>query len=336
MASAPDWNSLSMHHAIWLLGPWSAWTQRVHLTSWDKELSGYVASALVLTSFCMRSMRWLRTAAIGSNVSFIFFASVYDIRPVLVLHSILLPINVTRLWQLRRARAEAHRLLAGAETSAAPADQADLARPRFLSQHATADPAAALSLAEQEQYRVVGLLVAHVPSEAASASGIAAAAATAAAPVLLREIDRFLAAVAANRPTPPELAWVAALHSRNEELRHLRETLANLASLLPGAAGAGAGGIAGVIAEGLGAVLLHAEDAARPGAAGDVELLMRTTEDRSALVAGIRRQAIEDSAGRDPAHLQSVFALTSLYERAVWLLHRYAILLSHRQDATAE
>jgi hypothetical protein len=319
-----------MHHVIGLLGPFPAWAHHVHLTAWDKELSGYIASALVLTSFCMRSMRWLRTAAIGSNVSFIFFATVSDIRPVLVLHSILLPINVTRLLQLRRARVEAQRLLAGTKVSDA---HADLARPRFLSQHATADPASALPLAEQEQYRVVGLLVAHVPSEAATTSGLVAAAATAAAPMLLGEIDRFLAAVSANRPSPRELAWVAALHSRNEELRHLQETLAGVASQLPQAAKADATEIAGLIAEGLGTLLLHAEDAARPAPAGDVELLMQTTGDRSALVTRIRRKAIEDSANHDPAHLQFVYGLTSLYERAVWLLHRYAILLAHRQDA---
>ena len=319
-----------MHHVIGLLGPWSAWTRHIRLTAWDKELSGYIASALVLTSFCMRSMRWLRTAAIGSNVSFIFFAAVSDIRPVLVLHSILLPINLARLWQLRRARVEAQRLLAGTETSSAPAE---LAHPLFLSQHATADPPSALPLAEQEQYRVVGLLVAHVPSEAATASGIAPAEATAAAPVLLHEIDRFLAAVAANRPLPRELARLAALHSRNEELRHLQETLAGVASLIPQAPKAGAIEIAGLIAEGLGTLLLHAEEAARTAQTGDVELLMQTTEDRSALVTRIRRKAIEDSTNQDPAHLQFVYAVTSLYERAVWLLHRYAILLNNRQDS---
>jgi len=318
-----------MHHMTWLLGPWAAWIAHIHLTVRDKELSGYIASALVLTSFCMRSMRWLRTAAIGSNVSFIFFAAVSDIRPVLLLHSILLPINVARLFQLQRARLEAHRLLAAGESATAPAE---LGRPRFLSQHVTADPTSALPLAEQEQYRVVGLLVAHVPNEAATASGILQTEAAAAAPALLAELDRFLAAVAANRPTPPELAWLGALHSRNEELRHLQETLAGVASLLAQSAGTAAEDIARLIAEGLGTLLLLAEAAARPDPAGDWDVLLRTTEDRSALVGRIRQKAIADAADRNPAHLQSVFALVPLYERAVWLLHRYAILLSHRQN----
>jgi hypothetical protein len=67
-----------MHHVIGLLGPLTDWMRYVRLTAWDKELSGYIASALVLTSFCMRSMRWLRTAAIGSNVSFIVTGQVGD------------------------------------------------------------------------------------------------------------------------------------------------------------------------------------------------------------------------------------------------------------------
>jgi hypothetical protein len=35
------------------------------------DIIGYVASALVLATFSMRSMRWLRMTAIASNVAFI-------------------------------------------------------------------------------------------------------------------------------------------------------------------------------------------------------------------------------------------------------------------------
>jgi len=60
---------------------------------------GSVASASVLATFCMNTMLPLRTVAICSNVLFAAYGSLTHIYPVLVLHSILLPINCVRLLQ---------------------------------------------------------------------------------------------------------------------------------------------------------------------------------------------------------------------------------------------
>ena len=83
------------------------------------EIVAWLASALVFTSFFMKTLVPLRTAAIASNVAFIaysllvmrygIFAKVF---PILVLHGSLLPLNVYRLRQVmascrhRGARAE--------------------------------------------------------------------------------------------------------------------------------------------------------------------------------------------------------------------------------------
>ena len=90
---------------------WMAWAHSSHLNGWDPDLSGYAASALVLATFCMKSMRWLRATAIASNFAFILYAFVTDMRPILILHSILLPVNLYRLAQIEldrlgKARAE--------------------------------------------------------------------------------------------------------------------------------------------------------------------------------------------------------------------------------------
>ncbi len=61
------------------------------------EALGYLASALVLATFCMRDMRRLRWVAMASNLAFIAYAALADLAPVLVLHLLLLPINVLRL-----------------------------------------------------------------------------------------------------------------------------------------------------------------------------------------------------------------------------------------------
>jgi CRP/FNR family transcriptional regulator, cyclic AMP receptor protein len=61
------------------------------------EAIGYLASALVLATFCMRDMRALRCMAIASNLAFIAYGALADVGPVLLLHLLLLPVNVQRL-----------------------------------------------------------------------------------------------------------------------------------------------------------------------------------------------------------------------------------------------
>ena len=71
---------------------------------WTKELCGYLASILVLLTFSMKSMRWLRLTAITSNIAFILYAWMMNLHPVFVLHGILLPLNVFRLAQIEIGR----------------------------------------------------------------------------------------------------------------------------------------------------------------------------------------------------------------------------------------
>ena len=71
-------------------------------TSWQKDAFGYLASVPVLCTFSVRSIRLLRCLAIASNVSFIVYASITGLVPILILHSLLLPMNIYRLAQIAR------------------------------------------------------------------------------------------------------------------------------------------------------------------------------------------------------------------------------------------
>jgi hypothetical protein len=64
---------------------------------------GFGAAGLVLATFCMRSMSALRWVAIASNVAFIAYGYLGHLAPVLLLHTLLLPVNICRLTQLRSA-----------------------------------------------------------------------------------------------------------------------------------------------------------------------------------------------------------------------------------------
>ena len=61
---------------------------------------GYLASALVLLTFCMGTMLSLRAVAICSNLAFVGYGLGAGIYPVLVLHIILLPLNVILLVRM--------------------------------------------------------------------------------------------------------------------------------------------------------------------------------------------------------------------------------------------
>jgi hypothetical protein len=63
---------------------------------------GYLASGLVVGTFCMKTMMPLRIVAIGSNFAFIAYSLAEGLVPILVLHSILLPLNALRLVQMQR------------------------------------------------------------------------------------------------------------------------------------------------------------------------------------------------------------------------------------------
>ena len=65
------------------------------------ELAGYIASVLVFVAFYMKTMIPLRIVGIASNVAFITYAVGAQLYPVLILHSMLLPLNCLRLLQMR-------------------------------------------------------------------------------------------------------------------------------------------------------------------------------------------------------------------------------------------
>ena len=63
------------------------------------EAIGYLASALVFATFYMSTMKLLRTVAIASNVAFILYGYFVGAMPIVILHLVLLPLNIWRLYQ---------------------------------------------------------------------------------------------------------------------------------------------------------------------------------------------------------------------------------------------
>ncbi len=69
----------------------------------ESDLVGAIASVLVLATFSMQTMFWLRLVGIASNVAFLWYGLSLGLFPIWALHGLLLPLN---LWRFRRAFVE--------------------------------------------------------------------------------------------------------------------------------------------------------------------------------------------------------------------------------------
>jgi hypothetical protein len=88
--------------------------------------------------------------------------------------------------------------------------------------------------------------------------------------------------------------------------------------------------LAADLSEALAGLLLFTGDAARTREARDIDLLFGMTGDRSRLVENIRQRSIVSMADGNIVDPRPIYAMTALYERIVWHLHRYAALLGSR------
>lgn len=70
---------------------------------------GLLAAALYFASYVVKSMLPLRAIALASNVFFIAYGYVHASLPELVLHSVLLPLNARRIWEIRKLTKEIER-----------------------------------------------------------------------------------------------------------------------------------------------------------------------------------------------------------------------------------
>lgn len=66
------------------------------------DIIGYAASAFTLAAVCMKTMIPLRTFAICGNVLLIMYAVYLNLTPMLIMQSILLPLNGYRLYEMKK------------------------------------------------------------------------------------------------------------------------------------------------------------------------------------------------------------------------------------------
>lgn len=66
------------------------------------DLIGYIAASLVFATFYVKKILTLRLIAICSNIAFILYAFECHLHPIFILHSLLLPLNMYRIMELKK------------------------------------------------------------------------------------------------------------------------------------------------------------------------------------------------------------------------------------------
>jgi phosphate:Na+ symporter len=233
-----------------------------------------------------------------------------------------------------------HRVQHLLERYAPPTVAETLGQPRFIYAGAQKDASSALVLVEREQLHLLELLPEYLDSIRAEAT------------VGARDrnslhrggtqvagfCERFLEEVLGGSLSGATLDHAIVLKSRTQILAGLQETLNEFVAEAerPGKSGSPeAQQLLENLAETLHMMLLTLVDAARSKDAEDIEMLRALTADRSDLMHAIRQRMLATAELTDRAR-DTVFAATSLFERAVWLLRRHAILLGTPRAAQTE
>lgn len=81
------------------------------------DIVGYIASILVFATFYVKKILTLRYIAMGSNVAFIFYGFQGGLYPIFILHSLLLPLNIYRIIQIKKTEQRFSQIDSGQSTS---------------------------------------------------------------------------------------------------------------------------------------------------------------------------------------------------------------------------
>jgi phosphate:Na+ symporter len=193
-----------------------------------------------------------------------------------------------------------------------------------------------VTLIDREQARVFSLLPLYiekldawsgtepVPSRVAILPG---------AKSLLGAIDQFLKEIADTGASREVLEQSANRQARNLMIGAVHEAMDELsAALSAGSAADELKALCSNLTEGLGALLLTAEEANRSLDPGDLAMFRDLTADRDSLVDAMRRRVIASERALSASDQQMLYGITSLFERIIWLLRRYSTLLVPRAE----
>jgi phosphate:Na+ symporter len=212
-----------------------------------------------------------------------------------------------------------------------------VSKPRFLYHQALGEPETALTLVDREQSRVFSFLPLHLGvsdhldgHEALPKQGAVLSVAT----TLDAAVGRFLNDLADTAPSRDMLEEIANRQARNSLLQSIHESMRELGEMLASAFDAPAmQSLSSNLSEGLAALLMAAADAVRSGDEEDLSVLRQLTADRDSLVDQLRRRVLAADKALSAQDQHTLYTITSLFERVVWMLRRYGALVSVQAES---
>ncbi|MDX9766231.1 MAG: Na/Pi symporter [Ectothiorhodospiraceae bacterium] len=213
-----------------------------------------------------------------------------------------------------------------------PTQEEELARPHFLYEQALDDAETALDLVEKEQLRLLRYLPRYLDTEQNQHDDgkLERKALFDANRGVAREVERFITDLMDRHQDRLSLHRMINIQGRNALIVNLQDSLYELSSLLGRMHGtAETGQLSHGLNEGLHAILLTLLDAVDNGDAEDWALLNRLTSDRTELMERIRHKLLREGQTLPYTTHEVLFGATSLFERIIWLLRRYILLVAN-------
>lgn len=301
----------------WLLGPnLSGSPRQLVLYQFMLKTSGVLATFLLLQIESLSGLPMIRAAfdalGLSPQLSLAVFYICVQVMCDLVIH----PFH--------------HRIEHWLQHVYPPTEVEVMGKPRFITEQSLDEPESALVLAEMENHRLVGQLPAFLDPlrEDAGEMRTDVAVLHAAGRSVASECGHFLTRIADQHHSREVLERSILLRQRIELLTALQDTLVDFKVAISAAMKEESlRQLLHNLVESLHMMLDTLAETEQSASAADIELLSNLTYDRSDLMDGIRRRCLGLGGQIDRAIQESLFSATSLFERAVWLIHRYVLLI---------
>ena len=224
------------------------------------------------------------------------------------------------------------------ERSFPPAMQDELSQPKYIYDQASGEPETALNLVDMEQIRIAKLLPDFLDTvrKSEAAPMIDYEILENGCQALLKRIELFLLDLMNQVSARDSLEKGIQIQNRNAILISLTESLTewvrtnkpflNTVEMIP---------LINSLSESLHFLLISLEEAMETNDPGDVELLLLITGDRGEMMEQIRKETLMKEESFSYENQRALYAITSLFERTVWLIRRIALLLPKKIVATA-
>jgi len=212
-----------------------------------------------------------------------------------------------------------------------PSAVEDLSVPKYATHDGLGEAVTAIDLLEKEQMRIIkstreylALIRPHTPESLKFNPGSLHRSFS----VLFREIDHFYVALVGKHVDEATSERLGNVHGREELLMLVEDSLYQLAiSAESIASTAKLGPLVENFAEALDFLLMFAGDAARTLDSDRAQFVFDLSSDRGEMMGGIRSLYLAPDQALNPDEKALLLRLTSLFERVVWMLQRYADLL---------